>query len=137
MIVTSSIDEDVPTPKECSDGFERFEAFRTLRHDEFWEDLEAEFRRRVAEAAHGEASFSIDESDDPLRMRSFLLIVCTVRCVTWHDCSLRNNCTIVATDAPDVSAFSRMFIDDGACRQAATCFTFASSPQPSQSFSGP
>ena len=56
-------------------------------------DLPADPTRSIAEDRCAEASFAVDEADDPLRETwPFLLIVRTGRIVTFHATTLQRGC---------------------------------------------
>lgn len=56
-----------------------------LHHTKLRKDLPADLHTRLPIDADEEATFSIDESDDPVGTQSFLLVVCTGWIVTLFE----------------------------------------------------
>jgi hypothetical protein len=65
VIVMSAVDMDATTTEELLQGLECGEAFGTLGHDELREDLPSKLHHSASLNRHGEASFPVNETNDP------------------------------------------------------------------------
>jgi hypothetical protein len=78
MIVLAAIHRDRPTAEVVADHLERACARGSLHHDELRLHLPAQRRLVIPLDWHAEATFTVDEADDPpSNAQSFLLIVRT------------------------------------------------------------
>jgi len=68
---------DLTKPEEPLQLLKNRYIFPVLHHSKLWEDLPAQLHARLPVDPHEEASFSVDESDNPVGTQSFLLVVCT------------------------------------------------------------
>lgn len=83
VVVVAIIHRDVATPEERSELLEHVSAPSALSDHEFWKYLPTGFRCGITKDAYREASFPINETDNPSD-ESFLLIACPSRIITWH-----------------------------------------------------
>jgi len=85
MVVVAAITADTATPEERPQLVQYLHTPLPLDHGELRLDLPAEATRAVPEDRNAEASFAVDEADDPLlESWPFLLIGRTGRIVTAH-----------------------------------------------------
>ena len=85
MVVVPTVATDVAALEEPLQLMQDLHAPRSLNHGEARLDLPAETTRAIPEDRHAEASFAVDEADDPLlETWPFLLIARTSRFVTVH-----------------------------------------------------
>src|SRR5581483_11756594 len=83
VVVGTIVDEDATAVEVVAKGVENREAFCSLSHDELRKHLPTEFHNSAALDRDGEATFAIDESNNPADgFQPFLLIVCTHHVVT-------------------------------------------------------
>ena len=98
VVVVSPVDVDAPDPEELVEILETAGTPRSLRYDELVHDLQTGSVAAssgpvwLADEANGEASLSVYETQNPAkRDQPFLLVVCTDRIVTAHDCKSRTS----------------------------------------------
>ena len=85
MVVVPTVATDVAAFEEPLQLVQNLHAPRSLDHCEARLHLPAETTRTIPEDRYAEASFAVDEADDPLlETWPFLLIVRTGRIVTGH-----------------------------------------------------
>ena len=85
MVVMPTVPADMATPEESPQLVQNLHTPLPLDHSELRLDLPAETTRAVPEDRNAEASFAVDEADDPLlESWPFLLIGRTGRIVTAH-----------------------------------------------------
>ncbi len=93
MVVVPTVATDVAAFEEPLQLVQDLHAPRSLNHGEARLDLPAETTRAIPEDRHAEASFAVDEADDPLlETWPFLLIVRTGRIVTGHRHTVLTGC---------------------------------------------
>jgi hypothetical protein len=76
------IGADASECEESSDTVQQFSIAFVLRYPELGEDLPPQAHLWDPIDSHVEASFTIYETNDPARIQSFLLVVCTHHVVT-------------------------------------------------------
>ena len=85
MIVASDMTSNLTTVEESLQSMQDIDASLSLDHNEARLDLPTQLRGVVPKERNTEATFAVDEADDPLRETwPFLLIVRTERIVTRH-----------------------------------------------------
>src|SRR5574341_740945 len=71
------IHSDLTASEELLQPFQNRHVPFVLHHTELGKDLPPDLHTRLPVDANEEAAFSVDESDDPIGVQSFLLVVCT------------------------------------------------------------
>ena len=101
MIVASDVTSDLTTVEESLQSMQGIDTPLSLDHDEARLDLPTQLRGVVPKERNTEATFAVDEADDPLRETwPFLLIVRTERIITLH--------APTETDGCDASEYRRI-----------------------------
>ncbi len=86
MVVAPDMTPDLTTLEESLQSVQHTDAPFSLNHREGRLDLPTEPRRVIPKDRNAEATFAVDEADDPLRKTwPFLLIVRTERIFTAHE----------------------------------------------------
>jgi hypothetical protein len=107
MIVVSSVACDRPTAEVVANDLERVDARRRLDHDELRLDLPTQRHGAVALDRHAEATFTIDETENPPgSTQSFLLIIRTRHIFTTV--AARSDGTMSNAGCSDVPAYGRL-----------------------------
>ena len=96
VVVEAPIDRHGTASEELLQITQYVRAPSSLNHNELRLDLPTEPRRAIPEDRDREASFAVDEADDPLlESRPFLLIARTRRIVTAHASVSRSLMTVL------------------------------------------
>jgi hypothetical protein len=110
MIVASDMTSDLTTLEVSLQSMKHIDAPLSKNHDETRLNLPTEFGLVIPKERNTEATFAVDESDDPLRETwPFLLIVRTERIVTLHIATETDGCDALSTvGCSEFPAFGRL-----------------------------